>query len=407
MNEAEGVRCLRDDFRVPERELEERVERVQACLSRQGIDCALVVQSVDLFYLTGSIQQGDLLVPARGEPVYLVRKDVERARRESALPTVAPMSGLADLGRALGQIGIPETSVLGLELDVLPVNTFRRYERLFKRARLVDCSPALRETRAVKSAFEVALMQEAGRQVDLVYQEAARVLREGMSEIELASHLESVARRAGHHGLVRFRAFNQELYHGHVLSGPNAAVGSYLDTPLAGRGLTPAVAQGAGWRTIQRGEPVVLDLSGGFHGYLSDQTRVLCIGHLPSEFREAYGVCLEIQERVVERAQPGVLCRDLYKIALEHAEALGLSSNFMGAAPSQVSFVGHGVGLEIDEPPYLARAGDQVLLAGNVIAVEPKLVFPGRGAVGVENTWLVTEAGPRALTVTSDDIVEV
>lgn len=396
-----------DSFRVPLSEVEDRARRVQAGLRRDGIDVALVVQNVDLYYLTGSIQQGHLILPAEGEPVYLVRKNLPRARCESSLPQIQPMSGLGDLPSALRTLGIAPSATIGLELDVMPVNVYRRYVKLLREATLVDCSPAIRAARAVKTPFEVELMREAGRQADLVYQEARRVLREGMTEIELAAHLEALVRRAGHHGFVRFRAFNQELYHGHLISGPNAAVGSHLDTPLSGLGLTPAVAQGAGRRAIKRGEPLVMDLSGGVHGYLSDQTRVFSVGPLAADFRDAYQVCLDIQAAVIERMTPGARCGDLYALAVDEASRRGFAANFMGEAPYQVSFVGHGVGLEIDELPYIARGNPEELVAGNVIAVEPKLVFSGRGAVGVENTWLVREGGVEPLTFTSDEIIEV
>lgn len=392
---------------IPAEELALRRAKVQAGLQRDGIDLALIVQSVDLYYLTGTIQQGHLLLPARGEPLFLVRRNLERARVESALGRIEPMRGLGDLPNALEQFGIPVSGVLGLELDVLPVSLFRRYESTFPQASFVDCSPAIREARTVKTALEVDFIRQAGRQVEIIYQEAARILGAGISEIEVAAELEAVARKAGHHGFVRFRAFNQELYHGHLISGPDSSVGSHVDTPLAGRGLTPAVAQGAGWRVINRGEPVVMDLSGGVNGYLSDQTRVFVVGGLAPELVQAYRACRVIQDQVVARLLPGASCGELYQTAVDLAGRLGYARVFMGASPNQVSFVGHGVGLEIDEPPYIARGSHQVLEVGNVVAIEPKLVFPGVGAVGVENTWLVREQGPERLTFTTEEIIAV
>lgn len=392
---------------IPAEELARRQQKVQAGLRAEGIDLALVVQAVDLYYLTGTIQQGHLLMPAQGEALFLVRRNLERAREESALARVEPMSGLRDLPPALARMGLDGSARLGLELDVLPVTLFRRYEALFPDAELVDCSPAIREVRTVKTELEIDFIRQAGRQADLIYEEAARVLRAGMTEIEVAARLETVARSAGHHGFVRFRAFNQELYHGHLLSGPDGAIGSHVDTPLAGRGLTPAVAQGAGWRVIKRDEPVVLDLSGGVNGYLSDQTRVFVVGRLSSQLEEAYEACRRIQGEVLRNLRPGALCGHLYQTAVELAGKLGYADSFMGAAPHQVSFIGHGVGLEIDEPPYLARGSERPLEKGNVVALEPKLVFPGVGAVGVENTWLVTESEPERLTFTTEEIIQV
>ena len=391
----------------PREELEHRTCAVQAGLRRDGIDAAIVLQNVDLYYLSGTIQQSHLVVPAEGEPVLLVRRDLDRALTESALPHIRGMKGIRDLPEALRAAGIASTACIGLEFDVLPLANYLRYRRLLPEATFADCSPAIREARAVKSPLEIGLIAEACVQADLVYQAAGRVLREGMTEIELAAELESVARKAGHHGPTRFRAFNMELFFGHVLSGPNGAVASLGDTPLAGRGLTPAVAQGAGNRVIQRNEPVIIDLSGGSHGYLCDQTRVYSLGPLPEELRLAYRVCLDLQELLVAAAVPGATCGELYDLAAAYAASRGYEDHFMGAGPARVSFVGHGVGLEIDELPVLAKGARQQLTVGNVIAIEPKLVFPGVGAVGVENTWRVGASGAERLTITPDGIWEV
>lgn len=392
---------------MPFSELERRLEAVQSGLRAEGIAAALVVQNVDLFYLTGSIQEGHLLVPAVGEPLYLVRRDVARARAESSLQRVEALESLRRLPAVLAREGVALEGTLGLELDVLPVNVFRRYEALFPGMRLVDCSGVIRTVRSVKSAFELDVLRQCAAQAEVVMREAFAVLREGMTEIEFSAHLEAVARRSGHQGIVRFRAFGQEMLLVHAFAGEDAAVGSYMDAPLGGRGLTPAVAQGAGRRRIGRHEPVVVDFAGAVDGYLVDQTRVFSLGPLPRELAVAHEACLRIQDVVVARVRPGAVCGDLYAAALEQAEVMGYGDHFMGARPNQVGFIGHGVGLEIDEPPYLARGARGVLVEGNVFALEPKLVFPGWGAVGVENTWVVTASGVERITLGCDHVWEV
>ncbi|MBC7294628.1 MAG: aminopeptidase P family N-terminal domain-containing protein, partial [Thermoleophilia bacterium] len=204
--------------RVPSSEIENRIARAQAGLARAGIELALVVQNADLYYLTGTIQQGQLLLPAQGEPVLLVRKDLNRARQESPLPRVKAISSLRELPGAVAAMGMSEAFVLGMELDVLPVNVFRRYEALFPKAVVRDVSPVIREVRTVKSEYERALMAEAAAMVDSVVQTVAGILREGMTEVELSAHCEFALRAAGYQGLARYRAFNQEWSYSHVFS---------------------------------------------------------------------------------------------------------------------------------------------------------------------------------------------
>jgi Xaa-Pro dipeptidase len=114
---------------------------------------------------------------------------------------------------------------------------------------------------------------------------------------------------------------------------------------------------------------------------------------------------LDVQSTVTTAAIPGAVCGDLYDLALAAAAEEGLVDNFMGLGADRVTFVGHGVGLELNELPVLARGAKAILRAGNVFALEPKCLFLGRGAVGIENTWLVTETGSVRLTVTSDELI--
>jgi Xaa-Pro dipeptidase len=168
------------------------------------------------------------------------------------------------------------------------------------------------------------------------------------------------------------------------------------------------VPGGAGAHAIAPGEPVILDVAPGVDGYLVDQTRTLCIGGLPAPLARAYADMVAVQEHMVELARPGASCGRIYEACRALAERLGHAADFMGAAGSQVPFIGHGVGIELDELPLLARGFDASLLEeGMVFAFEPKAVYPGIGAVGVENTWVVVADGVRRLTLPSDELIVV
>lgn len=395
---------------MPAGEIESRLARFQAALAKAGFELAIIVQNSDLFYFTGTIQQGQLLVPASGEPVYLVRKDFERARRESPIAELQPIESLRELPKAINAVGVGPGAVIGMELDVIPVALFRRYESLLRQAEIRDCSSLIRQLRSVKSPYELGLMAEAAQIVDLGVQAAVEGLREGMTELELSARVEAAMRSAGQ-GIVRFRAFNEELPFGNVSAGPAAAMPGFSGMPLTAAGPAAATGQSAGWHRIRRGEPVVVDMVGCAGGYLADQTRILCLGPLPDDMAEGYRLCVETQDLVAKAARAGVACGDLYQLAVSHVgerlASLGLKATFMGAPQNEVPYIGHGLGVELDELPVLARGFKSVLEVDQVIACEPKLIFPERGVVGIENTWRVGEAGIERVTFSPEEVLEV
>jgi Xaa-Pro dipeptidase len=378
---------------------------LQEHLQKGGLDAALIVQNADLYYYAGTIQQSFLVVPAEGEPVLFVRKVVERARRESPL-SVVPLESSRDLAAlAAAHLKRPPRR-LGMELDVLPVNTFRRLAEAFPAAEVVDISRGIALQRAVKSPHEIGLIRAAASITDAVCARMPELLEEGITEAEFAGRCEAVARALGHEGFMRTRGFNREMFYGQLLSGPNGAVPGFSDTPLSGEGLSPAVAQSVTMRRIRRGEPLVFDFGSVYGGYIADVTRLFCLGPLADECREPFAVALAIETEVAATARPGVTCRTLYELAVDRAHVAGLQEGFMGAPGHNVRFVGHGVGLELDELPVLA-ANDLSLAEGMVFALEPKFVLPGVGAVGIEDTFVVTPSGAERLSQTEARLFEL
>jgi Xaa-Pro dipeptidase len=386
---------------VPAGEIERRLGAFRVALADGGFDGALVVQSADLYYLAGTIQNAHLLVPADGEPVLLVRKTLERARRESPLQRIEPLTSLRDLPTALRAAGV--SGRLGLELDVLPALRYLDYARRLEGVELADCSPLLRTLRAVKSPWELERIREAGAMLAGVRERVGETLMEGMTEIELAAELEAWLRRQGHQGILRMRAFNGEIHYGTIAAGPAAAEPGGTDTPLVGAGPNSAVGKGASTYRIRRGDAVVVDLVAASLGYMADQTRTFSLGPLGEPLRSAYDRSLAILRTVAEAARPGVTGASLWELALELA---GPDRDHFASA-QRVSFVAHGVGLEIDEPPFLARGYEEPLAEGMVFALEPKFFYPGVGAVGIENTYAVTAGGASRLTTAPEELVEL
>ena len=390
---------------TPTSELEYRFRKLQQHMAEEGLDAVIIVQNADLFYFTGTVQSGNLYVPLDGEPLYMVRKDFLRARMESGLKEVVPFSSMKDIPVVLANHGYSQPKRIGMELDVLPVNFFERYRNVFTQGEFSDATPLIRKVRMIKSHYEINIIKDAAHQVDKVQQRAREFIREGMTDLELAAELEFTARKEGHQGLLRMRAFNAELFYAHVFSGADSAVPAYMDTPLGGVGPSPAFGQGAGHKKIRRNEPIIVDFAGCLDGYMVDQTRVFVIGALSDRLKRGYADMLKIQERMISLAENRATWGEIYDECLSLAKDQGYADSFMGNKGAQVSFIGHGIGVEIDEYPFLARGFTEMTLEpGMVFAFEPKVVFPGEGAVGIENTFYLTDHGLKLLTYSDQEL---
>ena len=396
------------ELNTPKPELDLRIKNLQHYLIENDIDAALVLQRVDLYYFSGTFQQGSLYIPANSDPILMVHKSTERARSESGLERILHLESPRKIPDILKANGYPLPRNLGLELDVLPTNMYFNYRRLFQDSDLVDLSQPIRLMRAVKSEYEISIMRRAAELSDQVAGHVPNILREGMSELELAGKVEAEARKLGHQGVIRMRLWGSEMFYGHLMSGPTAAAPSYLASPTGGVGASPAIAQGPSYRTIQRHEPVLVDYVFAYNGYLSDHTRIFSLGSLPQELVDAQTAMLQVQEMVKKSAVPGVTSGAIYELALAKAAELGYADHFMGTAGRErIRFVGHGIGLEVDEYPFLAAGQNLQLQEGMTIALEPKLIFPGQGVVGIENTHVVRQDGLEQLGRFPEEIMVI
>ncbi len=394
--------------KVPAREIADRIVALQALLRKARIDAAVIRQNADLFYFTGTVQDSHLVVPASGSPILLVRRSMQRAEAESPIRPIIPLGRLSDLRDAVFRACGTDPKIVGFELDVLPTNAFFTYdEKVFPKQNLVDVSGLVRQVRMIKSPFEIGLMREAAEISGLVAESVPQILRAGMTELELHAELEAIARKAGNAGMLRLRSFNLEMGFGHILSGPNAAVPSYTDSPTGGPGLYPAFGQGSGDREIGPGEIVSVDIMVCKHGYLNDQTRNFCIGSPPPRLAEAYEFVRSVHTRFRDVTRPGKIAGSLFDTVWKWAEDAGWTRWFMGHAEPKITFVGHGIGLEVDEPPFIAQGQKLALQEGMVFAFEPKVIIPGEGLAGLENTYLVTSDGIESLNTAREDLIVI
>lgn len=389
---------------TPKSELDNRVGKLQALLATNDLDGALIVQNADLYYFAGTIQQSHLYIPVEGLPLLMTRRSFARAQIESALERVVPLNSPREVPRLLQEQGYDLPKKLGLELDVLPANLYLGYREIFADAELCDASSLMRRVRAVKSPFELAALRHAAKIAERSFQEAGKFIVDGIAELELAGKVEAVARAGGHQGLVKFRLWNNEMFYGHLIAGKNAAQPSYLSSPTGGTGISAAFPQGASLHRIRRGEPILLDYVFVWDGYIVDQTRIFALGSLSDELLRAHAAMVDIQNEIARAAKPGITGGEIYQLAVSLAEQKGYAENLGGMGKDRITFVGHGVGLELDEYPFLAKGHAMPLEAGMVIAVEPKVTFPNIGTVGIENTYVVTDRGAKRITRGSDEV---
>jgi Xaa-Pro aminopeptidase len=390
---------------TPPEEIQKRVERLQSYLRKEKVESCLILQNVDLFYFSGTIQRSYLFIPGEGDPLLMVQKDFDRARRESPLKNILPIERPKSILSILRKEG--GLKRIGLECDVLPVNQLKQLEKMFPHSEFVDISKTIKQVRMIKSQYEIDQLKRSAKILDEVFEYAKRVLKPGMTEIEAESHLIELGRLRGHQGLTRMRAWNQDMINACVLSGNSGSVLTHLDVSVIGPGISPAFPQGSSFNPIGRDVPIQIDFSIAYNGYITDGARTYVIGTLPRKLEEAYGVALEIREEMEKAAKPGVPCSHLYHLSSQIVKKRGLEDYFIGTKKNQAPFVGHGIGLEIDELPLLARGFSQPLEVGMVFAFEPKFLFPEIGAVALEDDYAVTQDGVEKLTHADDKIIVI
>lgn len=386
---------------LPADEALARRRNIQDELAAAGIDGMLLSDNASLFYLCGRVYAGFAYIPAEGETCWLVRRPVGLTD-----PFVEYIHRPDDIPEALAKSGIKGIGTLALEGDITPYNMVERIMKAFPGTRLADGSGIMRAVRSVKTPFEVEQMRQSGIKHEAVYRKIPGLYRTGMTDHELQVEIERISRLEGCLGVFRIAGRSMELFMGNILCGKNADVPTPYDFAMGGAGLDPSLPVGACGEEIKEGTTVMVDLNGDFTGYMTDMTRVYSVGEITDEARRAHQCSIDICRMFEREALPGVEAKELYRFAADMAEERGLSRYFMGHR-QHAGFVGHGLGIEINEAPVIAPRSRDVLALNNMIALEPKFVIPEVGAVGIENTYHITADGAVSLTRAPEEIVQL
>jgi len=384
-----------------ENELELKWRRIQQAMRQEEADGCLLTMNMNLYYVSGQVFNGYFYLPAEGRPYWFVKRLT--VPETNQVHVIRKPEQIPDFFRDLN-LAMPRK--LLLEADELSYNEYIRLQHVFRAEATGNASALIRHIRMIKTPWEIEQMRISARKHEAVYREIPACYRPGMRDIELQIEIEK--RMRVHGSLGYFRAFgsNMDIFMGSLLAGENAGEPSPFDFALGGTGMHASGPLGANGTLLREGTTVMADMSGNYTAYQTDMTRVFSIGKLPDRAYRVHRVALEIQARMERTAKPGVSCAELYRDALAMAGQEGLKDCFMGTH-LQAKFVGHGVGLEINELPVLTTRSKDILQPGMTFAFEPKFVLAGIGAVGIENTFLVTDSGVEKMTLLDENIIEL
>lgn len=384
-----------------ENELELKWRRIQQAMRQEEADGCLLTMNMNLYYVSGQVFNGYFYLPAEGRPYWFVKRltvletnQVHVIRKPEQMPEL-----FRDLNLAMPR-------KLLLEEDELSYNECIRLQHVFRAEATGNASALIRHIRMIKTPWEIEQMRISARRHEAVYREIPACYRPGMRDVELQIEIEKRMRMHGSLGYFRAFGSNMDIFMGSLLAGENAGEPSPFDFALGGKGIHASGPLGANGTLLREGTTVMADMSGNYTAYQTDMTRVFSIGKLPDRAYRVHRVALEIQARMERTAKPGVSCAELYRDALAMAGQEGLKDCFMGTH-LQAKFVGHGVGLEINELPVLTTRSKDILQPGMTFAFEPKFVLAGIGAVGIENTFLVTDSGVEKMTLLDENIIEL
>ena len=393
------------DWRVPVSELEKRRERLAIALSENGIESALIDDPVELYWLTGGRQNGIILVGGKDsnvETTHWVKRSLERAKFESGGdnspdPIIAQprMSDLVDSIRKIG--GTQKPSMLE---GKIPHN---RWKFISEKIKLLDgeskdCTSIMYELRETKSSWEVDMLRESGRINKDMFQSIKENGGLGKTELEMAGVAERISRKAGFGGRIRMRKWPMDCDRVVIVAGESASIPSYFDSAIGGIGASPISSLGSGHAKVKPNSPVTVDIVHLHRGYVSDCTRMFSAGALESKWIERLDHMVEIRKAVVSSLEKGDKCSKTWEIGSMMAKEMGYSDNLMGMLPDKSNFLGHSVGLELDETPVIANGFNRPLCIGGTMAIEPKVIYPD-GCIGTEDTFVRTKDGMECLTM--------
>ena len=381
-----------------------------AALQASSLPGVLIQHPIDLYYFAGGRQDGSMFVPAQAAggsveaggdgPVFYVRRSLERAQHEAgddnAPFSIEAFPRLRLLSETLQSRGVTEAPAL--QFGELPTTFAHRFSTaLSSLGACADATSVIHQSREVKSSWEQDQMEAAAEVQMRMFDAVSRLGGEGMTELDLVAAAEAISRSEGFGGQVQMRRFPCQCKRGVIVAGSAGCSPSFFDSAVGGAGPHPLAGMGSGFNKIKRNEPVLVDLVHVHRGYVVDMTRMFSLGSLSKEWHQRLEDMLAVKDTVVGVLDEGGLCSDAWVEGQALAHELGHQDHLMGMVPDQSKFLGHSVGLQLDESPVVAAGFDRPLPIGGTMAIEPKVVHAD-GSIGSEDTWIRDEDGMRPVT---------
>jgi Xaa-Pro aminopeptidase len=383
-----------------------RLKKLNIEMQKDNLDCALLFWSRNVYYFSGTSQHGCVVIPLDSEPILLVRVNFEIAKKESRIRDTRELSSIENIRDILSELGLDRARI-GIEEKLIPLWLYKRLSTILPKANFCDVTHSLYELRMVKQREEIEHIERAAEFTNACHKRAREVLTDGLKENELAAEIEYAMRKAGNEGFIFHNRWGASMYHGMLASGPNiATISGYGAFTITGTGLSTAYPYGASNRRIHKGEPVVIDYVGCADGYYCDEARTYVVGKAEDKLRDIFNALKKAEENALETIKPGIpVCR-IYFASRKAMKSSAYEDNFMGFGKYVGKYVGHGLGLEIDEPPVIEPSNETTIKAGMVLALEPKVIIPKYGGVALEDTVLVTKDGFKLITRTERELFE-
>jgi Xaa-Pro aminopeptidase len=393
--------------KVPLSELTLRMNRFRKIMDvhNSNWELASIFSKINLYYFTGTMQEGMLLIPRNGDAILWVRRSYERAINESAFQHIRPMDSFRDAAAQYKSI----PAEIYLETEFVPIAFLKRFQKYFPFHEALSLDAVVAVLRSLKSSYEIEIMIRSGELHRIVLEDRVpEMLREGMSEVELTGILYKEMLQLGHHGVARFGMFDTEMAIGHIAFGESSLYPTSFNGPGGNYGMSPAVPMvGNRNRKLKKGDLVFIDIGFGVDGYHTDKTlNYIFHGKPDISVLDDHNRCLEIQDQLSAQLKPGAIPSEIYENVMKGLSP-GFLKNFMGYGNRQVKFLGHGIGLVIDEIPVIAKGFDNPLEENMVLALEPKKGLSNIGMVGIENTFIVTPQGGKCITGFSRGLIQV
>ncbi len=377
-----------------------RIRKIQDAMVCNGIKSVLVNGNANIYYTSGRFFRGYTYIPAEGEAVYFVMRPLGYDFQGVKAFYIRKPEQIPDI---MSENGISLPDQIGLEEGELTYSEIMRLRKAFTGMQYTDGGGVLRTARMRKTPYEIERMKTDGLHQCAVYRRIPHIYREDMTDVEFQIEIERILRLEGCLGKSRMSGRLMEINLGSVLYGENADAPTPYEFALGGAGTDPSLPVGADGSIMHAGHTVMVDMN---NGYQSDMTRVWRIGEIPEIALRAHECSRRILRRLEEVGKPEYPVADLYEEAMRIVKDERLEDFFMGHT-QRAGFIGHGVGIELNEQPAVTPRSKDTLLDSMTIALEPKFVIPGVGAVGVENTYVVTSDGLKSITPFPEEIQEL